>query len=188
MTTTAIILSVLFVLCLTSSVVPRSLGLVKADDKPVQKIWIPAVFGLSQGVMALWGLAISYLMSHLFTNIAEYMVFAMMLVVAVKLFVDSMRALRGKILYTVNSNRDLCLLGLLAAFNTFLYALVGVFFAPFGIWFFGAVTVAGFLWSFFTVRFDFTPGMIKKVSFVEFSAAVLMVVIAILYLFTNVFE
>ncbi len=188
MTTTAIILSVLFVLCLTSSVVPRSLGLVKADDKPVQKIWIPVVFGLSQGIMALLGLGLGRLMSHLYIYIAQYMVFAMMLVVAVKLFVDSMRALRGKMLYTVTSNRDLCLLSLLAGFNTFLYALVGVFFAPFGIWFFAAVTVAGFLWSFFTVRFDFTPGMIKKVSFVEFSAAVLMVVIAILYLFTNVFE
>ena len=127
-------------------------------------------------------------MSHLYINLAEYMVFAMMLVVAIKLFVDSMRVLRGKMMYTVNKESDIILLSVLAAFNTFLYALVSVFFAPFGIWFFVVVTLAGFLWSFLTVRIEFTPGMLKKVSFVEFSASVFMLVIAILYLFTNVFE
>jgi hypothetical protein len=35
------------------------------------------------------------------------------------------------------------------------------------------------------VRVDFAPGIIKKVSFVEFAAAVFMVIIAILYLFTE---
>ena len=185
MTTVAIILHVLFILCLTSSVVSRAVGLVKADDRPSQKIWIPVMFGLSQGVMALLGHSLSCLMSHLFTYIAEYMVFAMMLVVAVKLFVDSIRALKGKMLYTLTSDKDVLLLTIIAAMNTFLYALVSVFFVPFGIWFFPAVVLAGFLWAFFTVRIDFTPGIIKKVSFIEFAAAVFMVVIAILYLFTE---
>ena len=185
MTTVAIILHVLFILCLTSSVVPRSVGLVKADDKPLQKVWIPVMFGLSQGVMALLGFTLSRLMAHLFTYIAEYMVFAMMLVVAVKLFVDSIRALKGKTMYTVSTDMDLLLLSVLAAFNAFLYGLVGPFFLPFGIWFFVALAVAGFLWAFFTVRIDFTPGIIKKVSFVEFAASVFMVIIAVLYLFTD---
>lgn len=185
MTTVAIILHVLFILCLTSSVVPRSVGLVRADDKPSQKVWIPVMFGLSQGVMALLGFTLSRLMAHLFTYIAEYVVFVMMLVVAVKLFVDSVRALKGKTLYTLNSDKDMLLLSILAAFNVFLYSLVGVLFMPLGMWFFVAVIVAGFLWAFFTVRVDFTPGIIKKASFVEFSAAVFMVIIAILYLFTN---
>jgi len=188
MSTPAIIISILFVLCLTSSVVTRSVGLVKADDKPSQKIWIPVIFGLSQGIMALLGYSLSRLMSHLFTYIAEYMVFAMMLVVAVKLFVDSMRTLKGKTMYTLRSDKDMMLLSLLAAFNAFLYGLVGAFFLPFGIWFFVAVAVAGFLWSFFTVRVEFTPGIIKKASFVEFSASVFMVVIAILYLFTEIMQ
>jgi len=185
MTTVAIILHVLFILCLTSSVVSRAVGLVKADDRPSQKIWIPVMFGLSQGVMALLGHSLSRLMSHLFTYIAEYMVFAMMLVVAVKLFVESIRALKGKMLYTLTSDKDVLLLTIIAAMNTFLYALVSMFFVPFGIWFFPAVVLAGFLWAFFTVRIDFTPGIIKKVSFIEFAAAVFMVVIAILYLFTD---
>ncbi len=185
MTTTAIIISILFVLCLTSTVAPRSVGLIRADDKPSQKIWIPVIFGLSQGVMALLGCGVGRLLAHLFTYIAEYMVFAMMIVVAVKLFVDSMRLLKGKMMYTLSSEKDMILLSILAAFNTFLYALVSVFFAPFGIWFFAAVTVAGFLWAFFTVRVDFNPGIIKKMSFIEFSASVFMVVIAIIYLFTD---
>ena len=185
MSATTIVISILFILCLTSSVVPRSVGLIKSDDKPAQKIRIPVIFGFSQGIMALLGNALGRLMSHFFTYIAEYMVFAMMLVVAVKLFVDSMRALKGKMLYTVTKEIDILLLSVLAAINTFIYALVSVFYAPFGMWFFVAVTVAGFLWSFFTVRAEFTPGIIKKVSFIEFSASVFMVVIAVLYLFTD---
>ena len=188
MSTSATVLGILFILCLTSSVVTRSMGLVKSEDKPSQKIWIPAIFGLSQGVMALAGYTIGRLMAHLFSYIADYMVFAMMLVVAVKLFVDSMRALKGKTLYTLNSDKDMLLLSILAAFNVFLYSLVGVLFMPFGMWFFVAITVAGFLWAFFTVRVDFTPGIIKKASFVEFSAAVFMVIIAILYLFTDLMK
>jgi len=185
MSATSIVIGILFVLCLTSSVVPRSVGLVRTDDKPSQKIWIPVTFGLSQGVMALWGSGLSRLMAHLFTYIAEYMVFAMMLVVAVKLFVDSIRILKGKMMYTVSSERDIVLLTTIASVNTFLYGLVSEFYMPFGKWFFGAVTVAGFLWAFFTVRIEFAPGILKRVSFVEFAASVFMVVIAVLYLFTD---
>ena len=187
MTTSAIIISIIFILSLTSSVVPRSVGLVRPDDKPVQKIWIPAIFGLNQGIMALCGSGLGRLIAHFFTYISEYMVFVMMLVVAIKLFVDSMRVLKGKMMYTVSKSSEISLLSILAAVNTFLYSLVYVFFAPFGMWFFVVVAVAGFLWSFFTVRVEFTPGMIKKVSFIEFSAAVFMLVIAFLYLFTDVY-
>ena len=186
MTASAIIIGILFILCLTSSVVPRSVGLIKSDDKPAQKIWIPVMFGVSQGIMALLGHALGQLIAHLFIYIADYMVFVMMLVVAVKLFVDSMRTLRGKMLYTVSKEVDILLLSILAAINTFIYSLVSVFYMPFGIWFFVAVAVAGFLWSFFTVRAGFTPVLIKKVSFIEFAASVFMLVISVLYLFTDI--
>ena len=185
MTTVAIILHVLFILCLTSSVVPRSVGLVKADDKPSQKVWIPVMFGLSQGVMALLGFTLSRLMAHLFTYIAEYMVFAMMIVVAVKLFVDSIRILKGKMMYTVSKEWDFILLSIMAAFNTLLMSFMGFWFLPFGRWFFLVVAAAGFLWSFFAARIPFEPKMIRKLSFVEFSAAVFLFIIAILYLFTD---
>lgn len=185
MTTTAIIISILFILCLTSPVATRSVGLIKADDKPSQKIWIPVTFGLSQGIMAVLGYNLGRLIANLYTYIAEYMVFAMMLVIAVKLFLDSMKVLKGKMLYTVSTDWDFVLLSILAAMNTLIMTLVGPYFQPFGWWFYVAVTVAGFLWSFFTVRIDFTPGILKKVSFIEFSASVFMVVIAILYLFTD---
>ena len=188
MTTTAIIISILFILCLTSPVATRSVGLIKADDKPAQKIWIPVTFGLSQGIMAVLGYNLGRLFAHLITYIAEYMVFAMMLVVAVKLFVDSMKVLKGKMLYTVSTEWDFVLLSILAAMNTLIMTLVGPYFLPFGWWFFVAVAVAGLLWAFFTVRIEFNPGVLKKVSFIEFSASVFMAVIAILYLFTDLMK
>ena len=108
-----------------------------------------------------------------------------MIVVAVKLFVDSMRMLRGKMLYTVNTEMEMITLSILAAMNTLLMSLMGPYFMPFDYWFVLVVAAAGFLWSFLIVRKEFTPAMIKKLSFVEFSAAVFMVVIAVLYLFTD---
>ena len=189
MTTASIILNILFILCLAAPVVTRAVGLVNADDKPVRRLWIPLIFGLSQGVMAVAGFYLGKLMRHLFVDeFAPYLVFTMMIVVAVKMFVDSMRVLKGKMLYTVRGDWDFFLLSIMAAFNAFLMALAGPFFIPempLGNWFFLAVAVAGFLWAFITVRIAFDPGVMKKMSFIEFAASVFMVVIAVLYLFTD---
>jgi putative Mn2+ efflux pump MntP len=189
MSTISIIINIIFVLCLTSPVVTRAVGLVNADDKPVRKLWIPLIFGLSQGVMAVAGFYLGKLMRHLFVDeFVPYLVFAMMLVVAVKLFVDSMRVLKGKMLYTVRNDWDFILLSVLAAFDVLLMSLTGPFFVPelpLGNWFFLAVVVAGFLWAYITVRIPFNPGVMKKMSFIEFSTSVFMVVIAVLYLFTD---
>ena len=189
MTATAIILNILFILCLTIPAGTHSLGLLKADDKSSQKWFIPLLFGVFQGVFAMFGNALGKLFAHLITYIAEYMVFVMMLVVAVKMFVESMRILKGKILYTVSNDTELTLLALMSAINTLLISLMGPYFMPFGKgWFMLAIIVVGFLWSFFAIRVPFDPKMIKKVSFIEFSAAVFMVIIAVLYLFTDLMK
>ena len=189
MNTTAIIINIVFILCLTAPIVTRAVGLINAEDKPVKKFWIPLIFGLSQGVMAVAGFYLGKLLRHLFIDeFAPYLVFAMMIVVAVKMFVDSMRVLKGKMLYTVRNDWDFSLLSIMAAFNALLMTLAGPFFIPempLGSWFFPAVAVAGFLWAFITVRIPFNPGVMKKMSFIEFSAAVFMVVVAALYLFTD---
>ena len=189
MNTSSIIISLLFVVCLTVPAGTHSLGLLKADDKPSQKWFIPLFFGVYQGVFATLGNVLGKLFAHLITYIAEYMVFAMMLVVAVKMFVESMRILKGKMMYTVNNDTQLALLAFMSATNTLLMSLMGPYFMPFGrSWFVLAVAVAGFLWSFFTIRVPFEPKMIKKLSFIEFSASVFMVVIAVLYLFTDMMK
>ena len=192
MSTAAIIINIIFILCLTSPVVTRAVGLVNADDKPSRKLWIPLIFGLSQGVMALAGYYLGKLVCHLFVDeFAPYLVFLMMLVVAVKMFVDSMRVLKGKMMYTVKSDWDYILLSILAAFDVFLVSLTGPFFLselPLGNWFFPAVAVAGFLWAYIIVRITFNAGVMKKMSFIEFSTSVFMVVIAILYLFTDLMK
>ena len=189
MSTSAIIISILFVLCLTAPIVTRAVGLVNADDKPVKRFWIPLIFGLSQGLMAVAGYYLGKLLSHLFVDeFAPYLVFVMMLVVAVKMFVDSIRVLKGKMLYTVKGDWDFLLLSIMAAFNALLISLTGPFFLPempMGAWFFLVVAVAGFLWAFIVARIAFNPGVMKKMSFIEFSAAVFMVVIGVLYLFTD---
>lgn len=189
MTTPAIIINIVFILCLTAPIVTRAVGLINAEDKSVKKLWISLIFGLSQGVMAVAGFYLGKLLRHLFIDeFAPYLVFAMMIVVAVKMFVDAIRVLKGKMLYTVRNDWDFFLLSIMAAFNALLMTLAGPFFIPempLGSWFFPAIAVAGFLWAFITVRIPFNPGVMKKMSFIEFSAAVFMVVVSVLYLFTD---
>lgn len=185
MTTASIIISILFIVCLTVPAGTHSLGLLKADDKPSQRWLIPFEFGITQGVAVGIGYNLGRLFGHMFAYIADYMVFAVMLVVAVKMFVDSMKMLKGKMLYTVSTNWDIFSLTILAAMNTLLMSLMGFCFMPFDFWYILLVALAGFLWSAAIVGKEFTPDMIKKMSFIEFSASVFMVVIAILYLFTD---
>lgn len=185
MTTSAIIISIIYVICLTSSVVPRSVGMVSADDKPSQKILVPLIFGVTQTVMACLGNLLGGLISHLFSYIAEYMVFAMMLVVAVKMFLDSLKVLKGKMMYTARKEMDFLLLAVMASINTFLMSLFGPTFMPFGKWFFAIVALAAFLWAFIVSKLPFDPKMLKKVSFIEFATSIFMLVVAILYLFTD---
>ena len=185
MTTSAIIISIIYVLCLTSSVVPRSVGMVNADDKPSQRFLVPLIFGVTQALMAFIGNLLGGLISHLFVYVAEYMVFAMMLVVAVKMFVDSLKVLRGKMMYTARRELDFLLLAIMASINTFLMMLMAPTFMPFGPWLYAIVALGGFLWAFIVGKFPFEPKILKKISFVEFSASIFMLVIAILYLFTD---
>ena len=186
MTTASIIINILFVLCLTAPVVTRTVGLLNPDEKPGKKFLIPLVFGLSQGVMAVAGFYLGKLLCHLFIpEMAPYLVFAMMLVVAIKMMIDAIRVLKGKMLYTVRNEWDFILLSVLAGFNALLMSLTGPFFVtvmPLDFWFFPAVAVAGFLWAFLTARITYNPGVMRKMSFIEFSASVFMAVIAVLYL------
>lgn len=185
MTTSAIIISVIYVLCLTSSVVPRSVGMVSTDDKTSQKLLVPLIFGATQAVMACLGNLLGSLISHLFSYIAEYMVFAMMLVVTIKMFVDSMKVLKGKMMYTARKELDFLLLAVMASVNTFLMSLFGPTFMPFGRWFSAIVAVTAFLWVLIVSKLPFEPKSLKKISFVEFSASAFMLVVAILYMFTD---
>jgi len=186
MTTASIIINILFVLCLTAPVVTRAVGLLNPDEKPGKKFLIPLVFGLSQGVMAVAGFYLGKLLCHLFIpEMAPYLVFAMMLVVAIKMMIDAIRVLKGKMLYTVRNEWDFILLSVLAGFNALLMSLTGPFFVtvmPLDFWFFPAVAVAGFFWAFLTARITYNPGVMRKMSFIEFSASVFMAVIAVLYL------
>lgn len=185
MTTPAIIISVIYVLCLTSSVVPRSVGMVRADDKPSQKLLVPFIFGATQAIMACLGNLLGNLIAHLFSYVANYLAFIMMLVVTIKMFVDSMRVLKGKMMYTAQKELDFALLAVMASSNTFLMSLFGPTFQPFGNWFYVIIALAAFLWALVVSKLPFEPKMLRKVSFVAFSASAFMLVVAILYMFTD---
>lgn len=189
MSTAAIILSIVYVIVLTSYTVPRSIGLEPKDSSsPPRRLGIASVYGLTQGVMAILGMLLGSLMGYLFASMGRYMVFAMMLVVTLRMFLDSMRVLKGKMLFTFSSNWGFLLLALLSGMNTFLMTIFGPLFLPFGRWFYVIVSVAAFLWAFFTLGITYSPKAMKNVSFVEFSASVFMLVIALLYMFSDILQ
>lgn len=185
MSITAIIISIVYLLCLTGCSASCSVGLIRPDDKPSQRYLVPLIFAATQGIMALLGMLVGKAITYLFDAVGHYLVFVMMLVVAVKLMVDAIQILKGKRLYTFTSDWGFLLLSIVASINTFLMALMSDFFLPFGNWFFLFVAVAGFLWSYFTVKIQYSPKVMRIMSFFEFSESVFMAVIAVLFMFTN---
>ena len=69
--------------------------------------------------------------------------------------------------------------------NTLLMGVCSEGYLPFGNGFFLAVALAGVLWAWLSIRVEYAPKALRNTSFIEFSGAVFMVVIAILYLFTD---
>lgn len=186
MTPSGIIIGILYVLSLTTSVVPLAVGLEpKGESKPARQLLVALIFAATQALMAFLGYLLGTAIDYLFGDMLPYLVFAMMLVVAVKMIVDSMKVLKAKRLYSFTSNWGYLLLGILAAMNTFLLGICSSGYLPFGKWYFLAVAAAGFLWAFLFIRKVYEPKMLRNTSFIEFSGAVFLVVIAILYLFTD---
>ncbi len=184
MDTPAIILSVVYIVALTESVVPRSTSLEPRTEHAFgHRFLVSLVFGLTQGLLALMGTLLGGLFDHLFLYIARYMVFAMMIIIAVRMFLESLHIVKGKMLFAFSSSWGFLFLAVASAMNAFLMSLFASTFLPFGKWHYVFVSLAGFLWAIASVGVCYSPKVMKRVAFVTFSASVFMLVIAMVYLF-----
>lgn len=189
MTTPAIIIGILYVLALTTSIVPWAVGLEpKGESTASRQVLVALVFAATQALMAFIGYLLGQMVGYLFGDLLRYVTFGMMIIVAVKMIVDSMKVLKGKRLYSFTSNWGYLLLGIMASMNTLLLSICCQGYMPFEHWYFLAVAAAGFVWAWPSVRTLYTPKMLRNTSFIEFSGAVFLIVIAILYLFTDLIK
>lgn len=186
METPAVIIGLLFVFSLTAGVVPRSIGLLPKNDTSLSKrLWIAVLFGGVQAVMALIGTLVGSLFMHLFTPVARITVFAVMLIVAIKMFIDSIKIMKGKTFVSFSSDWGFVLLAVLASTNIMLMSLTSQFYLPFGNWFYVIALAAGFAWAIITSSLKIDLKIVRNSSFIEFSASVFLIVIALLYMFTD---
>ena len=186
MSTSAIIVGVIYVLALTTSIVPWAVGLEpKGESTASRQVLVALVFAATQALMGFVGYLLGTMVGYLFGDLLNYVTFGMMLIVAVKMIIDSMKVLKGKRLYSFTSNWGYLLLGILSGMNTLLMSICCQGYMPFGNWYFLAIAVAAFLWAWLSVRTLYTPKMLRTTSFTEFSGAVFLMVIAILFLFTD---
>ena len=186
MTAPAIIIGIIFVLALTTPVVTVSIGLEpKSQSTLARQLLAALVFGAMEALMSFLGYLFGRWIAPMYGDFLPYFVFAVMLIVAVKMIVHSMKVLKAKYLFSFTSFWGLLLLGIFAAADTFMMGVCGDGFLPFGYWFFLAVGIAGFLWALNAVRKEFSPELMRASSFIEFSGAVFVLIIAILFLFTD---
>ena len=186
MTIPAIIIGIIFVLSITTPVVTVAVGLEpKGQSKLSRQLLAAFFFGATEALMAFLSYLFGRWIAPMYGDILPYFVFAVMLIVAVKMIVHSIKVLKAKYLFSFISNWGFLLLGIFAAVNTFMMGVCGDGFLPFGHWYFLAVGIAGFLWAFNAVRKEYSPELMRASSFIEFSGAVFLVIIAILYLFTD---
>jgi putative Mn2+ efflux pump MntP len=187
MTTPAIIIGIIYVLALTTCVVPLAVGLEpKGESTPSRQFLVALIFAATQALMAFIGHLLGRMIGYLFSDLMRYVTFGMMLIVAVKMIVDSMKVLKAKRLYAFTSNWGFLLLGILSGMNIMLVSICTQGYMPFGNWYFLAVALAGFLWAFWSIRIPYSPKMLRNSSFIEFSGAVFLVVVAVLFLFTEI--
>jgi putative Mn2+ efflux pump MntP len=186
MTTAAIIIGIIYCLALTSSIVPWAVGLEPAEESTLsRRFLVSLVFAVTQALMAFLGYLIGSLIGYMFGDLMRYVTFAMMMVVAVKMIIDAMKVLKAKHLYSFTSNWGFLLLGIISGMNTLLLGVCSEGYMPFGHWFFLAIAVAGFFWAWHSIKVVYIPNMLMATCFIEFSGAVFLIVIAILYLFTD---
>ena len=186
MTASAIAIGIIYVLALTTSIVPWAAGLEpKGESTAPRQMLVALIFAVTQAMMAFIGCLLGKMVDYLFADMLPYLVFGMMIIVAVKMVIDSMKVLKGKRMYSFASNWGFLLLGILAGMNTLLMGLCSEGFMPFGNWYFLVIAAAAFLWAWLSVRINYTPQKLRAISFAEFSGAVFLAVVAVLYLFTD---
>ena len=186
MTPSAIVIGIIFVLAVTTPVVTVSIGLEpNSQSKSSRQLLAALAFGAMEALMAFLGYLFGRWIAPMYGDSLPYYVFAILLIVGVKMIVHSMKVLKAKYLFSFTSVWGFLLLGVFAAINTFIVGLCGDGFLPFGYWYFLAVGVAGFLWAFNAVKKEYSPELMRASSFIEFSGAVFVLIIAILFLFTD---
>ena len=115
MTTPAIIIGIIYVLAMTTSIVPLAVGLEpKGESTASRQVLVALVFAATQALMALLGYLIGTMIDYLFGDLLRYFVFALILIVAIKMIVDAMKVLKAKRLYAFTSNWGFLLLGILS--------------------------------------------------------------------------
>ena len=186
MTPSAIVIGIVFVLAVTTPVVTVSLGLEpKSKSNASRQLLAALAFGVMESLMAFLGYLFGTWIAPMYGDLLPYFIFAVLLIVGVKMMVHAMKVLKAKYLFSFISAWGFLLLGVFAAINTFMVGIGGDGFLPFGHWYFLAVGVAGFLWAFNAVKKEYSPELMRASSFIEFSGAVFVLIIAILFLFTD---
>lgn len=186
MTPSAIVIGIIFVMALTTPVVPVSLGLEpQSKSKATRQLLVALAFGMMESMMAFLGYLFGTWIAPMYGDLMPYFVFAVLLIVGVKMIVHAMKVLKAKYLFSFTSDWGFLLLGIFAAINTFMVGVCGDGFLPFGHWYFLAVGVSGFLWASTAVKKEYSPELMRASSFIEFSGAVFVLIIAVLFLFTD---
>lgn len=183
METAGLIIGILYIVSLTAAVPSRVAGL--KTGKQRADILTAIIFGLAQALVAGLGYVFGRLFTYLFDSVGRYAAGGMMVLVAVKMTADSVKVARGKLMYSFTAYWGVVVLAVSAALNMFLMSLVGDFYLPFGNWFFAFAALAGFGWAFLTLQVKMSVQTLKLGGFVEFSGGVFLIVISVLYMFTN---
>lgn len=181
-----IIINLIFCLALTSTVAVNALGLYsKERDGMTRRLLYALVFALMQGALAFVGSLLGNLVMYMLDGVGTYVVFVMMLIVSGRMILDSIKIVRGKKLFAYSAGWGVLLVALLSSFNTFLMSLTTSFYQPFGDIFYLVIFALSFGWAMATMHVAYSKETFKWTSFLEFSAAVFILVISVLYLFTD---
>ncbi|MBK9292105.1 MAG: manganese efflux pump [Bacteroidetes bacterium] len=180
------IFNILFVIALAYNTFPLALGQNRDHrNSHLKNLIMAGIFGLIQGVMYHLGDVLGHTFMHLFVKRYKWVVFGVLVAVAVRMAMEAFNIRRGAKLFSFDNYSKFVIMAVSAGINTFIVGMTGYHFMPYGALLPALLVAAGFAWSIAGISMNISRTNILLSSLLQFFSAGVLFIIAFLYLLTN---
>ncbi len=178
--------SILFIAALAYNTFPLALGLNRDRRNPHWlNVLLAITFGLLQGVMYHLGALLGDTFMYLFVIRYKWVVFGILLAVSIRMLFEAFKIRKGERLFSFDNYIKFFIMTIAAGINTLIVGMTAMHFQPLDLLTPSFLVFFGFGWSIAGVSMNLSRVNILLSSLIQMIASIIIFVIALLYLFTN---
>lgn len=180
------LLYILFIIAVAYNTFPLALGLNRDHRNPHwMNIILASAFGLAQGLMYQLGILLGDTFMHLFVIRFKWVVFGILLAVSGRMLMEAIKIRKGARLFSFDNYIKFFMMTVAAGINTLIIGMTAMYFQPFGELLSLLLIIAGFLWSIAGISMNLSRTNILLSSAMHSVASAIILIISLVYLFTN---